>query len=423
MTLSQFRVSLAAQFVAVMPLKRDLTPEELKCAFARADQLMEAGGYDETQTREKVLAANVAQVAGALEGKKLVADIPQVEVNPLAGQAEQWAMSLTRNWPDHPQRISGLIQKRFLNGDVLVSGHVLKANDWCVVAPPAPMGIEALPENAQSEGSHTIVTFNEPICKACQDTKKNSKGGQCICVQHPVTPIPPAPAAEPTVIQYLTKEYVCESCGNANMLVSLVGREPQTAAYNCNECGFVGEVVFESEGDINDLVATAEKVEPTPVEAPKKRGRKPKNTIEETAPLLEAALNEPTGQTESIPSEPQLPLAVAAFKAPPLPPPVKPTGNVSPPHNVKPSAEIAAAVVAAEQPVGAVTVEIAEVPEINSEAAAAGLASIFDAYPDDKIIKEWESITKKIFDASKGCTIAAAKTELVQRMAGIYTGF
>lgn len=370
MTLSQFRVSLAAQFVAVMPLKRDLTPEELKCAFARADQLMEAGGYAETQTREKVLASDVAQVAGALEGKKLVANIP-------------------------------------------------------------PMGIEALPENAQSEGSHTIVTFNEPICKACQDTKKNSKGGQCICVQRPVTPIPPAPAVEPTVIQYLTKEYVCESCGNANMLVSLSGREPQTAAYNCNECGFVGEVVFESEGDINDLVATAEKVEPAPVEAPKKRGRKPKNTIEETAPLLEAALNEPMQTIQantglSIPArlaEPTPTNPVPAFKAPPLPPPVKPSGNVSPPYNVKPSAEIAAAVVAAEQPVGAVTVEIAEVPEINSEAAAAGLASIFDAYPDDKIIKEWESITKKIFDASKGCTIAAAKTELVQRMAGIYTGF
>lgn len=396
MTLSQFRVFVAAQFVALIPMKRALYPEEIKQAFDRVDQLMVAGGFDDTQAGKNYAQSTQNIVAAAQQ---------QAEEMKAAGVTKEAAAEQL--------------------------GKMLVAE-----IPPV-----------------TQLPVNEPVCKACNDTKRNSKGGQCICVEHPVKPIPPAPVVEPTVIQYLTKEYVCESCSNANMLISLAGREPQTAAYSCNECGFVGEVVFESEGDINDLIATAEKIEPHPVHIPtvsseqsKKRGRKPKNTIEETAPLLEAALAQPTGLALTDPNLPTghagsgLNVSVAtkptrlaettptnpvpAFKAPPLPPPVKPSGNVSPPHNVKPSAEIAAAVASTEQqPVGAVAVQIAEVPEINSEAAAAGLASIFDAYPDDKIIKEWELITKKVFDPSKGCTIAAARAELVQRMAGVVAGF
>lgn len=409
MTLSQFRVFVAAQFVALIPMKRALYDEEIKQAFARVDQLMAAGGYEgsskpqqgqlDDQTRQEILQRVAKEKEDAECRAKMMPIAAAITADvALARQAEHPALQL----------------------------------------------VAEIPPIAQ-------LPVNEPVCKACNDTKRNSKGGQCICVEHPVKPIPPAPAEEPPVIQYLTKEYVCESCSNANMLISLAGREPQTAAYNCNECGFVGEVVFESEGDINDLIATAEKIEPHPVhiptvssEQPKKRGRKPKNTIEETAPLLEAALAQPTGlpvssptlpiqaaparQAEPIVSEPArhaqpLP-ATPAFKAPPLPPVKTANGNVSPPHNVKPSAEIAAAVASTEQqPVGAVAVQIAEVPEINSEAAAAGLASIFDAYPDDKIIKEWELITKKVFDPSKGCTIAAARAELVQRMAGVVAGF
>ena len=82
---------------------------------------------------------------------------------------------------------------------------------------------------------------------------------------------------------------------------------------------------------------------------------------------------------------------------------------------------IAAAQQAEQNVTGSMEVEIVEPEGVDVAAASSALAGLFDGVEDAKIIKEWEVLTSRVFDA-KIQSIDMLKKDLTDQLLGIYTG-
>lgn len=273
-----------------------------------------------------------------------------------------------------------------------------------------PAAIAAMAQAASADLLSELEKKLEEPCKACEGTGKNSKGNPCICQQgkRKEEPVQEVPKEQHAI--YSTEEYVCEKCNNANLTVELVvNKTPQTAKYSCKDCGNSGDIVLETEDDYTDFVTSGKKIKAElPPPAKKTRAKKEAPPTPPTPPA-------PANDMPVVETAPSL---LEQFKAPDVRPIVSAAPKLPPPTPA--AVALATQAQAAEQRVtGSLEVNIAEPPPVGVAAARESLKGMFGMMEDAQIIKEWETMTSKVFDA-KTMTLDTLRNELMDRMIGLY---
>lgn len=451
-TPTQFRAHIAAQFVCTHNFKREFTPNEMAEVMARADQLIAAAGcvscdgtgkFDtgmEPATRlqrpEDLVVCDHGQQLRATNSELA----PAVKSDPWGDASATPTVAANTTFVQVPPPI---LDGANTTKPVVAATAEIKISSPVLETPTAKAASTDL-----MSGLENALHVN---CKACNDTGKSSKGKPCVCQQHKVqNEMPKVETAVPdlsakaamlkatekaeedhkqftkTVAQILTQkyetdQYLCEGCSNSNLTVTLVPEKtPQTAAYSCKDCSTVGEIAFDTPEDLTEFISLSKKVAqevtltPAVTKTRKKKDDKPGQsvpptnaTIQRDNPIqtntLPSDKPESTASTLTQPTIPQFNFP----KAPPIPPAAAPV--------------IAAAQLAEQNITGSVEVDITELPAVDVDAAKIALAGTFDSMEPAKIIKEWEILTSKVFDA-KTQTIDMLKADLTDQLLGVYTG-